>query len=82
MVAFTGGKPFQNAFYSNSWFTLFAVLVFMVNVSMLIFYKSFPVDMQLSWEGVPGEWRVLLSVLCVLNSGVTLCYEKFIIARR
>ena len=81
-LVFIVGKPFRKPFYTNKWFT--GSLVFLMVVNLILTYNPF------NWRAlydksygiaadIPMEWRNYLMSLIIVNSVVTIVWEKFIV---
>jgi len=80
-LAFIVGKPFRKPFYTNIWFTISIVGLFIVN--LLLTYNPFNwaiYDPELGIEvAVPTDWIRKLTFLIIVNTIATMTCERFLV---
>jgi len=82
-LAFLVGRPFRKSFYTNLYFTIYFVLFFFFNIQMTfnVLHWRFIYD-QMWWAAevpLPYEWRTFIFCWAMINSVVTLVWERVVV---
>jgi len=78
--AFLVAYPFRKPFWTNLWFTVTIVLIFLVNASFIFFNYDFPMNKFFDVLPYTGDYsyKINVTVGIVLNTVLTFLIEKII----